>query len=145
MNAHDSARAIGRALKTNPTLAQVHVYAHDVEILDQINEAVPANGCELPAVFIKVKFQGLSGSATIGRGTVEIDVESQSDDDSSAVHSSREAAVRHIMGNFGILSTAFLEIGTVALCGRPALTDNDPGTEQRAFKTPLTYLVGVAS
>ncbi len=70
-------------------------------------------------------------------------MESQSDDDTAALHSTRENAVRAVLADLPALTTAFATVGTVELLGRPALLDNDPEVEARAFKTPLTYRVGV--
>jgi hypothetical protein len=70
-------------------------------------------------------------------------VESQSDDDTAALHSAREAAARAVLADLPALTEAFAAVRTVELLGRPALIENDPDVEARAFKTPLTYRVGV--
>ncbi|MEQ1862909.1 MAG: hypothetical protein ABMA13_23555 [Chthoniobacteraceae bacterium] len=143
MNAHDTALAIARAIAASPGLPGVQIYAHDTLVLPGGFEQNPVEEITLPGVFIRVRFDGLCGSGTIGRGRAEITVESQSDDESSATHSAREKAVRDVMADQAALELGFLSTGTVKLLGRPALTDNEPDTEARAFKTPLTYKLGV--
>lgn len=142
MNPHETALAFGRALKSHPDLAPVAVYAHDTEILPNLTSQRP-DEVVLPCVTIKVQFEGLVGSQLIGRGKVEICVRSQADDDSSALHTSRERAARAVMADFAGLTAAFDSAGAVALCGRPALISNDPDVEARAYHTPLTYRAGV--
>lgn len=142
MNSHDTALAIAHALVAHEDLAAVHVYAHDTEVLPG-GETVTHPEIQLPGVFIQVRFEALAGSGAIGRGKVEIDVESQSDEDSAATHSLREAAARLQMADTDALAAAFQRVGTVKLLGRPSLIENDPDVEARAFKTPLTYRIGV--
>lgn len=144
MNAHGTAIAIGKALEAagKAALAGVHFYAHDTEILPGGDTQNPVAELMLPAVFIRVTFQGLTGSATIGRAKIELSIVSQSDDETSTTHSSRETAVREVMADVAALLAAFDGSG-VELLGKPALIENDPDTEDRAFKTPLTYRAGV--
>jgi hypothetical protein len=147
VNAHATALAIARTLSMSgtPALDPVHIYAHDTEVLEDGTTINPVEEIELPAVFVRVKCESLTGSATIGKARVEIDVESQSDDSSSEEHSAREAAVRAVLADQPALLEAFDAVGTVELLGRPSLAENDPDVESRAFKTPLTYRAGVRS
>lgn len=146
MNSHDTAKAFARAFAVSgkAALAACRFYAHDMEIAITTGTEIPhVAEITIPGIFVTVSFEGLANSSTIGKGTLKIDLESQSDDDSAVIHSAREKAIREIMGNAGALADAFTEIGTVALCGRPACIANEPGTEGRAFKTPITYRIGV--
>lgn len=144
MNAHDTALAISLALAQSeqPALGPVHIYAHDSEVLPDGTVQNPVEEIQLPAVFVRCSFESLSGSATIGRGKLELDVESQSDETSALEHSNREAAVRAVLCDLSGLLAAFASIRTVELLGRPALVENSPDVESRAFKTPLTYRIG---
>ena len=144
MNANDTCRAIARVLAARSGLTDCHVYAHDLEVKASGEESLAgANEIQLPAIFVRCKFQALANSSTIGRGTVEIDVESQVDDSTAAEHSARETAVRAAMADQPALLLGFQQIGTVRLLGSPSLGENDPEVEHRAFKTPFTYKVGV--
>jgi len=145
MNAHDSAIALSLALarSTDASLAGVSFYAHDTEVFADGTTVAKVEEIELPAVFVRVRFDSLAGSALIGKARIEVDVESQSDDDSSALHSQRESAVRAVFSDFAGLSSAFNDGGTVALCGPLCLVDNEPEVQSRAFKTPLAYKGGI--
>jgi len=122
-----------------------NVYAHDLHVLEDGTEvAVDAEqGIELPAILVRVKFQSLTGSPTIGKGRIEIDVESQVDDSTVQEHAQREAFVRCTMADQGALVAAFAAIRSVCLLGKASLQENDPEAEQRAFKTPFNYVAGV--
>lgn len=129
-----------------PSLEACHVYAHDLEVKPTGEESVAgADEIQLPAIFVRVKCESLAGSSSIGRGRLEIDVESQVDDATAAEHQARETAVRAVMADTGSLLASFGVFPSVALLGKPALIDNDPETESRAFKTPYTYRVGIAA
>ncbi|MDR3406378.1 MAG: hypothetical protein P4L99_28090 [Chthoniobacter sp.] len=144
MNAHDAARAIARVIALRPGLTDCHVYAHDLEVKPTGEEyTAGAEEIQLPAVFVRVKCESLTGSSTLGRARIEIDVESQVDDSTAAQHGARESEVRAAMADQDALLAAFGVIGTVALKGRISLGENDPETEHRAFKTPLTYKAGI--
>lgn len=144
MNEHDAARAFAHAIAIRPGLEQLHVYGHDI-IVTADGEEYPAGDLVLPAVLITVKGEALSGSATVSRATVEISVESQADDETSASHSARVQIVKEAMASVGMLSLGFAVVPSVRLLGRPALVDNAPEVEHRAFKTPLTYRAGLAT
>lgn len=145
MNAHDTALAFAIALATagKEALEPVHIYAHDVEVLPDGEKQYHVEEVQLPAVFVRTQFDALAGSETVGRGKVIVEVESQSDDSTSAQHSARETAVRQVLADMAALNAAFANVGTVSLLGRPCVVDNDPDVEARAFKTPTTYRVGV--
>jgi len=143
MNAADSALAFATALVQLDALAGCHIYAHDTEVMDpgitQLSGEIL-----LPCVCIRVTFDnGLAGSSAIGKAKVEIDVESQSDDETIATHTARETAVRTCLADVAALNAAFAAIGTVSLKGRPASMALDPGMESRAFKTLLNFTAGI--
>ncbi|MHA3773663.1 hypothetical protein ACXR0O_19175 [Verrucomicrobiota bacterium sgz303538] len=142
MRDHDLALAIARALA--PALA-VRVYAHDLEMAEDGAggfEPREPEELQLPAVLVKCQSEALAGSANFARGTVEITIASQSDDDTSAVHSARVAAVADVMADHAGLVAACSIDGRVELLGRACTIDTNPETEQRAFLTPLTYRLG---
>jgi hypothetical protein len=145
MNSNDTARAIARALALAGT--DCHVYAHDLQVQpDGTETAVDAEqGIELPAILVRVKCQSLAGSASIGKARIEIDVESQVDDSTVVQHAARETFLRCTMADQAALVNAFAFIRTVRLLGKPCLVENDPETENRAFKTPFNYAAGVAA
>lgn len=142
MNPHATALAFGRALKANEVLAPIAIYAHDREVLADLTDETPAEVI-LPCVTLRVQFEGLAGSARIGKAKIEITVRSQADDEDSATHSAREKAVRAVMADIEGLTDAFDAGEIVALCGLPSLTNNDPDVEARAYHTPITYVMGV--
>lgn len=144
MSTHDAARAIARVIAARPGLPGVHVYAHDLEIFPDGSENKVIE-LELPAVLVRVKGNSLSGSDTIEKVSIEIDVESQVDDSSMEEHAIREKEVRAAMADQGALLSSFQAIGTTSLLGKIAKTSNDPETQDRAFKTPFTYVAGISS
>lgn len=145
MNAHDTALAIATAIAKSPASVfdGVHIYAHDTEVLSDGATINPVEEIHLPGIFVQVKFESLAGSHLIGRGKLEVDLESQSDDETAATHSARETALRAILADQAALVAAFEAVGSVQLCGRLHLIENEPDVEDRAFKTPLTYRIGV--
>jgi fermentation-respiration switch protein FrsA (DUF1100 family) len=119
-----------------------HIYAHDVEIL-ATGESTKVAELQLPAIHVTVTGESLCGSATVGKMKTVLLLGSQSDAETSAIHSARETALRSLMTDPGALAAAFAATGGVQLKGMPKLITNDPGVEARAFVTPLTYIAGV--
>ena len=143
MNDPQVALAVGTLLESLEALQGCAVCAHFERIVN--GEVLPAEPeIPLPAVLIESKSDPLAGSATYATATVQLVVESQSDDDSAAVHNARASAVVAAMADFAALSAAFRKRG-LQLLGKAAPTQSDPDVEQRALRAVFPYKIGYQS
>lgn len=153
MDAYRTANAIGRAIRGNPVFNGVYIYTHGKEI-DATGNVIDITGptvdgavqpqLRLPHVEINVSVTApLAASSTIGMMKAEITVRSQADDETAAVHTQRDNAVRAVMADTALLASRFFATGGVLLKGRAVPVMNAPGVEARAWATPHTYALGV--
>ena len=142
MNDPAVALAVASAIEANTAFAGLNIYAHFERIVDGV--ASPAEEIEFPCILIESKSQPLASSGSFATAAVQIIVETQSDDEATAIHNARSAAIVAAFSSYEPITAAFTARG-LQLLGRPALTASDPDIEHRALRAVFTYKLGYAS